>query len=110
MEWYRSGQLIHGYRVNPKARNIHEFDEVIRNSFDPESTFMNALLLTRMEKETWIEIHNWNITESRGRVPKTQMIDSKEQLVTAIGKHFGIPETIVLDSIEGLPMHNNGFT
>ncbi|MCD4745412.1 MAG: arylamine N-acetyltransferase [Bacteroidales bacterium] len=46
IELYRNGELIHGYRVNPQARNIGEFRQVIEDSFKESATFMNALLLT----------------------------------------------------------------
>ena len=110
IELYRKGELIHGYRINPKARNINEFQEVIENSFEDNATFMNALLLTRFKKDTFIAIHNKTIIESLGKVWKEYLTYSNEQLATEIYKWFGIPKTIVLESIDGLQMQKNGWS
>jgi arylamine N-acetyltransferase len=110
IELYRNGELIHWYRVNPKARNIGEFRQVIEDSFKESATFMNALLLTRFDYDSFKVIHNMTITESYGDVSKKHSFDSIEQLVSVINESFNIPRAIVLESIDGLQMLKNAWS
>jgi arylamine N-acetyltransferase len=110
IELYRNEELIHGYRVNPNARNIGEFRQVIEDSFKESATFMNALLLSRFSYDNFIVIHNMTITESYGDVLKKNSLDSIEQLVSVINDRFNIPRTIVLESLDGLQMLKNGWS
>ncbi len=109
IELYRDGALIHGYSVNPRARSIGEFRQIIEDSFKESSTFLNALLLTRFDADNFITIHNMTIIESHGNVSKKNSIDSIDQLTSVIENRFGIPGTIVLESIEGLQMWKDGW-
>ena len=109
IELYRNGELIHGYRVNPQTRNIGEFRQVIEDSFKESATFMNALLLTRFDSDDFIIIHNMTIIESYGLVSKKHSLDSIDQLASVIDNRFGIPRTIVLESVEGLQMLKDGW-
>jgi arylamine N-acetyltransferase len=110
IELYRNGELIHGYRVNPKERKISEFRGIIQDSFKDSAKFMNALLLTRFVYNKFIVIHNMTIIESFGDVLKKQSFDSIEQLTSVINDRFKIPRTIVIQSIEGLQMVKNGWS
>ena len=109
IELYRNGDLIHGYMVNPKARKIDEFRQVIEDSFKESSTFMNAILLTRFYSGNFITIHNMSIIESSGKVSKKHSIDSIEQLTLVINKYFHIPKSIVMESIDKLQMQKNAW-
>jgi arylamine N-acetyltransferase len=109
LELYRNGKLIHGYKVNPKAREIDEFRQVIEDSFKESSTFMNAILLTRFNLKNFIKIHNMSIIESYGKDSKSHSIDSIEQLSLVINKYFNIPKSIVLESIDKLQMQVDGW-
>ena len=109
IELYRNGELIHGYRVNPQARNIDEFRQVIEDSYKESATFMNSLLLTRFDSDDFIIIHNMTIIESYGLVSKKHSLDSIDQLASVIDNRFGIPRTIVLESVEGLQMLKDGW-
>ncbi len=104
IELYRNGELTHGYSVNPRARDIGEFRQVIAGSFNKSATFMNALLLTRFDSARFIMIHNMTIIESHGVVSKKHTLDSVDQLVSAINNRFNIPKTIILESLSGLQM------
>jgi len=101
---YRNGESTHGYIVNPLARNIREFQQVIADSFNEDATFMNALLLARFDAEHFIIIHNMTVSEFQGIKSKRYSLDSIDQLTSAIEKHFGIPKTIALESLPGLQM------
>lgn len=110
LEMYRNGELIHGYRVNPRARKIEEFQQVIKDSFKESSTFMNALLLTRFDSENFIVINNMSIIISSGKVSKKHSIDSIEQLSLVINKYFNIPKSIIMESIDKLQMQKDGWS
>lgn len=109
LELYRNGKLIHGYKVNPRARKIDEFQQVINDSFKESSTFMNALLLTRCDSGNFITIHNMSIIKLSEKVTKKQSIDSIEQLSLVINKYFNIPQSIVMESIDNLQMRKDGW-
>jgi len=47
LELYRNGALKHGYLARPEARRIEDFNRVIAESFRPDATFLNSLLLAR---------------------------------------------------------------
>ncbi|MBC8319497.1 MAG: arylamine N-acetyltransferase [Bacteroidetes bacterium] len=110
IELYRNGELKHGYKINPGARNIGEFQQVIENSFKASATFMNALLLTRFDNNNFVVIHNRTIIETYGKVMKKNSLGSVEQLASVINDRFNIPEAIVIESIAGLQMHKNGWS
>lgn len=110
IELYRNGELTHGYSVNPLARDIGEFRQVIADSFNEGAIFMNALLLTRFDSDHFIIIHNMTIIESHGVVSKKYSLDSIDQLASVIDNRFGIPKTIVLESLSGLQMLKDAWT
>jgi len=110
IELYRNGELKHGYKINPEARNIGEFRHVIEDSFKDSATFMNALLLTRFDNNNFIVINNMTIIETYGKVSKKQSLGSIEQLASVINDRFNIPEAIVIESIDGLQMQKNGWS
>lgn len=110
LELYRNGKLVHGYMVNPKARKIDEFQQVIKDSFKADSVFMNALLLARFHFDGFIVIHNMSIIESFGKVSKKYSIDSIEQLTFIINRYFNIPKKIVTESIDKLPMQKDAWS
>lgn len=104
MELYRKGELSHGYRVNPKAREIREFDQVIRNSFSNESTFMNQILVTRFAGDKFLSLRNQTLTESTPETSDQQTLGSRQELAQVIEQRFGIPQEIVLEGIEGISL------
>ena len=110
IELYRNGELKHGYRINPKARNIGEFRQIIEDSFKESATFMNALLLTRFDNNHLIMIHNMTFIESYGNISKENSIDTFKQLTSIINDRFCIPKPIIIESLEGLQMQKNGWS
>ena len=110
IELYRNGELKHGYRINPTARNIGEFRQIIEESFKESATFMNALLLTRFDNNHFIMIHNMTFIESYGNISKKNSIDTFEQLTSIINDRFCIPKPIIIESLDGLQMQKNGWS
>lgn len=104
MELYRDGVMNHGYRINPLAREIHEFEVVIGNSFRPEATFMNNLMITRFDGGKFLSLQNMTLTESTPESSNHQTAGSTEELAQVVEQRFGIPEEIVLESIAGMEL------
>lgn len=109
IELFRNGILKHGYIVNPRSRNIDEFQQVIEDSFEESAVFMNALLLSRFDYPNFITIHNMKIIESCGVVSKEHSLVSIDELTSVIENRFGIPRAIVIESIEGLQMQKDAW-
>ena len=102
LELYRDGILKHGYVVKPSPRKIDDFHAVIIDSFRPDATFLNAVLLARFYPDRSLVIHNLTRVESRGTESTTYSIGSPAELVAEVEKHFGIPAQIVSDALAGL--------
>jgi len=102
LELYRDGVLKHGYVAKPSPRKIEDFHGVIVDSFRPDATFMNAVLLVRFYPDRSLMIHNLTRVESSWAESVTHTIGSPAELVSNVEKHFGIPAAIVSDAIAGL--------
>jgi arylamine N-acetyltransferase len=102
LDLYRGGQLKHGYSVNPIPREIEYFADVITDSYRPQATFTNALLLVRFFESRSIVIHNYNLIESGPTKSRIDKISDREELINSVEKHFGIPRKIIAESISML--------
>jgi arylamine N-acetyltransferase len=99
LDLYRGGQLKHGYIVNPIPREIEYFTEMTADSYRPQATFTNALLLVRFFENRSIVIHNYNLIESELIGFRTTKISDRDELLNLVGKHFGIPPEIITEAI-----------
>ncbi len=102
LELYRDGKLIHRYWAKPEARRIKEFRQVIAESFQPDATFLNSLLLTRFYSDRAVMIHNWTLVESQGSKSTVRLLASRDQLVAAVEEHFEMPRAIVAEVVHDL--------
>ncbi len=99
LEMYRDGKFRHGYIAKPEARKIEEFNAVIADSFSPEATFMNAVLLTRYWPGRSISIRNLSVIEVDGRNIRISPLAGRKELTEAIEAHFGIVPAISAEAI-----------
>lgn len=107
MQVYRDGEPLHGYWAKPAPQSIEDFSAVIANSFRPEATFMNAIMLARFQPGRSVLIHNHSLTVSMaGRAEVTQL-ESTEAVVAAIERNFGIPARVTRPAIATLPEFRN---
>ena len=102
LELYRDGILKHGYVAKPSPRKIEDFHAVIIDSFRPDATFLNAVLLARFYPHRSVVIHNLTRIESRGTESVTYAIAGRGELVAEVEKHFGIPAEVVRSALAGL--------
>jgi arylamine N-acetyltransferase len=93
----RDGQHKHGYRVNPAPREIEEFSTVIEQSYHPEATFMNALLLSRFYPNRSRVIHNLTAIEIVGVKSDRHEFANRDELAGYVEQHYGVPQSVLLD-------------
>jgi len=102
LELYRHGELKHGYLVRPAACRIEDFRQVIANSFRPDATFLNSLLLARFYPNHAVMIHNLTLIESEGSQSTIRTLGNRDELVAKIEDEFGMPRSIVAEAVSEL--------
>jgi arylamine N-acetyltransferase len=105
LELYRKGKVQHGYLLKPQARDIDEFNNSIAESFNPSATFMNAAVLTKFSQGCSNIIHNMSSIEIKGQDVNRKSFDTKEELIEAIEKIFGIPVNISESALTDISMN-----
>ncbi|MBI5471444.1 MAG: arylamine N-acetyltransferase [Ignavibacteriae bacterium] len=108
--FYQNGTERHGYRVNPKPRGIQEFSQVVADSFRPEATFMNAVLLTKHAPDFSVVLRNLTCTEIRGEAARITTLRTTDELVAAIADHFSIPASVSRIALEGLSFRADAWS
>jgi len=109
LELYRKGKLQHGYLLKPKARNIDEFNNPIAESFNPNATFMNAVVLTKFSQSCSNIIHNMSSIEIKNQDVFIKSFDTKDEVMDAIEKIFGIPIYILETALADLSMNQGAW-
>lgn len=102
MELYRDGKLQHIYLAKPWPRQIHEFEQVIVDSYRDEATFMKALLLARFFPGRSLVIRNLTVIESQGAVSNIRTLASQDELAQVVYEYFAIPKEFTEDAVSGL--------
>jgi arylamine N-acetyltransferase len=90
----RNGTVKHGYTINPGARNIGDFEQVISESFRPDSTFFNSLLVTKYISNRFCTLHNLEYTETKGMESNGFPIRDLSELIAFTEVKFRIPSSI----------------
>ena len=98
LELYREGELKHRYVVKPAPRRIEDFNGVIADSFRPDATFLNSLLVTRAWEDRSVMIHNLALIESHGADHSIRTLAGRGELVAKVEEFFGIPRMIVAEA------------
>ncbi len=106
----RNGTAHHGYVVNPTPRDIEYFDDVIADSFRPDATFMNAVLIARFDSDRSLVLHNMKLTMTNGFDVKEISLPTKEELPRTIEKIFGIPSAISQVALKGISLHQDAWS
>lgn len=109
LELYRDGVLRHGYLARPEPREIEDFSKVISESFSANALFLNTILLARFYPGRSVLIHNLTLVESEGNKSTVQPLADRNELITAIERHFGIPREIVSEAIGQLSSFRNAW-
>ncbi len=101
MDHFHDGQLIHGYIAKPMPLQIEIFNDVIRDSYSDEATFMNVVVVERFSPDRSLRFHNFTLTESTPEGATTTRLADREELAAAVEHHIGIPADIVREAVEG---------
>lgn len=101
MDHFHDGQLIHGYIAKPMPLQIEIFNDVIRDSYSDEATFMNVVVVERFSPDRSVRFHNFTLTESTPEGATTTRLADREELAAAVEHHIGIPADIVREAVEG---------
>ncbi len=109
VDMYLDGVLKHGYTAKPAPRHIDEFREVIARSFDDGATFMNALLLVRLEPDRSLVIRNMSLIISKGIRSQRRILSTRDELLAVITATFGMPRAIVTAALTGLEMKDDAW-
>ena len=104
MDQVRDGEIIHGYVAKPEPRDIGYFTDVIRDSYNDEQTFMNAVVVARFFPDRTVRIHNYTVTESTPNDATTVQLANKEELVEAIVHHCGFPSDVVREAVADIAL------
>jgi N-hydroxyarylamine O-acetyltransferase len=110
LELYRDGDLRHGYLAKPMPRQIHEFEQVIVDSYRDEATFMNALLLARFFPNRSLVIHSLAVIESQGTESRIRALASQDELGQAVYEYFALPKEFTEDVVRGLEQLGDAWT
>lgn len=102
LELYRDGTLKHGYLAKPEAKRLEEFDGVIADSFRPDATFLNSLLLARFWPNRSVVIHNLTMIESEGAHFVVHEAAGRDELMDWVQAQFAIPAPILAEVLAGL--------
>jgi arylamine N-acetyltransferase len=104
MDLLRDGERVHGYLAKPEPRRLGDFENVIRASYRPSATFMNAVVVERFFTDRSVRIHNLTLTESTVAESTVTRLAGTEQLVAAVEQRCGIAADLVREAVEGLQL------
>lgn len=98
---FRGGVARHGYLAKPAPRAIEEFATSIADSFRPEATFRNALMLVRLYPGRSITIHNRDRIDAWGTGSRITRVERRD-LPREVESVFGIPRELVSEALDEL--------
>ncbi len=104
LDLFRNGVLRHGYTLKPAARVPGDFAAAVADSFRPDATFMNAVLVTRATRTGSTAICNLTVLRSSPDATRTERLAGRDALIDAIRAGFGIPAEITRRAISGVQL------
>jgi len=97
------------HAVRPGARRIEDFSEVITNSFRPDSTFLNTVLLTKYKSGCFCVLHNLEFIESTPGRSAVHQLSDLDAMVQRIENTFKIKQSITQDIITGIELTSDAW-
>ncbi len=104
--YFKNDVIFHGYNINPNPRNINEFSEIILKSFLSEATFMNSVLLTKYDGNSFHTIDNLTYIKYNNNNLSEEILTSEKALIDKINLEFNIPDYFVIYAIEDMLVNN----
>ena len=102
VEVWHHGEHVHGYTLKPGQVAPETFDRVVRDSFRPQATFMNAVLLVRCHPRRLVRILNLEVTRATRTRSSTAALADRDAFVAAVEREIGIPARITAAAIAGI--------
>ena len=102
VEVWRGAEHVHGYTLKPGGVAPGTFDRVVRDSFRPQATFMNAVLLVRCFPRRLVRILNLEVTRSTRAHSRTAALADRDAFAAAVEREVGIPARITVAAIAGI--------
>ncbi|HEY3295609.1 MAG TPA: arylamine N-acetyltransferase [bacterium] len=99
----RRGELRHGYTVNPAPRAIADFSAVIADSFCPDATFMNGVLIATYTPGGSRVLHNLESLEMAGGQTIRRTLTGPEAVAEEAERLFAIPRAVVAEALTEIP-------
>jgi arylamine N-acetyltransferase len=90
--------------VNPAARRIGEFADVIAESFTDRATFMHAILIARFGGGRSVTLRNLTLTTVEGPTRVVRQSLSMDELPETIEREFGIPLETARRALDGVEL------
>ena len=110
LEFYKDGEYKHGYTAKPIERTIEHFEPAITQSYRPEATFLNSLLIVRFFRDRMLRLHNLTLFDYSTRAACSRHLADREHLPAAVHEHFGIPSEIVAEVLATLGPLGDAWT
>lgn len=104
LDFYRRGELVHGYTVKPTPRTIDFFRRPILDSFRPDATFFNTTLVARFSPRESVMIRPAHVTIARDGVVTRTAITSRAMLYERIERHVGIDRALCAEALDTIPL------
>lgn len=106
LELIRDGVSVHGYVAKPEPRRLSHFDAIIADSFRPDQTFMNAVVIERFTPGGGsIRVHNLKLIETAADGPSTiAVLSDRHELVDTIEHRLGVPRDVVRTAVGGIDL------
>jgi hypothetical protein len=101
---HRGDEKTHGYVVNVRPRHSDDFAGVIADSYRPEATFMNAVLVSRYGAPRQAMVRNLTLIHDDGAAAHVTPIPGVGDLPSIIEREFGMPARIVAEALDGVEL------
>jgi len=102
MDHYRDGECIHGYLAKPVPREPSYFEEIIADSFRPDSTFMNCIRAVRFAGDGSLGLTNTTLVRAEGARHSVTRLAGEEEVVGALDQHFGMAPSITREALSAV--------
>lgn len=106
LELIRDGVPVHGYLAKPDPRTPSHFSAIVADSFRPDQTFMNAVVIERFATDgSSTRVHNLELIETPPKgLPTTTALADRDELIDVIEHRFGVPAELIHTALRGVDL------
>ncbi len=107
LDFYRRGDLVHGYTVKPAPRTPDFFGPAILDSFRPDATFFNTTLVARFSPRESVMIRPGHVDLMRDGAFTRTPVTSRAMLYERIERHVGIDRALCAEALDTIPLERD---